>query len=140
VSISDEARSRIRAQAGDRCGYCQSAQRYVFAPLEIDHIVPIARGGTDEEGNLWLACRMCNSFKGDRTDGLDPLTGQQARLFNPRHQAWAEHFAWSAEGLLVTGLTACGRATVIALQLNNVIAVMVRREWIAAGWHPPQSP
>ena len=36
-------------QAEDRCGYCQSAQRYVFAPLEIEHILPIARGGSDEE-------------------------------------------------------------------------------------------
>ncbi len=37
----------------------------------------------------------------------------------------------------IIGKTPCGRATVIALQLNNWIAVMVRREWIAAGWHPP---
>jgi len=33
--------------------------------LEIDHMIPKARGGTDEEANLWLACRMCNSFKLD---------------------------------------------------------------------------
>ena len=32
-------------------------------PLEIDHIIPKARGGTDAEANLWLACRMCHSFK-----------------------------------------------------------------------------
>jgi hypothetical protein len=36
------------------------------------------------------------------------------------------------------GRTTCGRATIIALQLNNMIAIMVRREWVAAGWHPPQ--
>jgi hypothetical protein len=140
VSISEELRARIRAQAGDRCGYCQSAQRYVFAPLEIDHIIPTARGGTDEEENLWLACRMCNGFKGDRTHGLDPLTGQEVPLFDPRHQHWAEHFAWSADGLQVIGLTPCGRATVVMLQLNNVIAVMVRRESVSAGWHPPTEP
>lgn len=135
--MSDEVRARVRVQAGDRCGYCQSAQRYVFAPLEIDHIVPTARGGTDEEGNLWLACRMCNGFKSDRTHGHDPLTGQEVRLFDPRRQQWVEHFAWSLEGLRVTGLTLCGRATVIALRLNNAIAIMVRREWTSAGWHPP---
>jgi HNH endonuclease len=140
VSISEELRARIRAQAGDRCGYCQSAQRYVFAPLEIDHIIPTARGGTDEEENLWLACRMCNGFKGDRTHGLDPLTGQAVPLFDPRQQQWAEHFTWSADGLQIIGLTPCGRATVVMLQLNNVIAVMVRREWVSAGWHPPTEP
>ncbi|BAZ12013.1 HNH endonuclease [Calothrix sp. NIES-4071] len=34
-------------------------------------------------------------------------------------------------------ITACGRATVIALQLNNVYAVTVRQAWVSAGWHPP---
>jgi hypothetical protein len=58
-------------------------------------------------------------------------------LFNPRQQRWTEHFAWSEDGTRIIGLTDCGRATVLALQLNNVIAVMVRREWVAAGWHLP---
>ena len=138
MSVSDEVRARVHAQAGDRCGYCQSVQRYVFAPLEIDHINPTAHGGTDEEENLWLACRMCNGFKSDRTYGLDPLTGQEVRLFHPRQQQWTEHFTWSTDGSQVIGLTPCGRATVAALQLNNVIAVMVRREWVSAGWHPPR--
>jgi len=93
VSVSEKLRARIQEQAGDRCGCCQSAQRYVFAPLEIDHLLPSARGGGDEEGNLWLACRMCNGFKGDRTHGLDPLTGEEVGLFNPRQHVWAEHFA-----------------------------------------------
>jgi HNH endonuclease len=137
VSSSDDLRARIREQAGNRCGYCLSAQRYVFAPLEIDHLLPTARGGSDGEDNLWLACRMCNGYKGDRTHGLDPVTGAEVRLFNPRHQLWAEHFVWSVEGIRVVGLSDCGRATVIALQLNNVIAVLVGREWVAAGWHPP---
>src|SRR5207253_10537723 len=137
MSISEELRARIRARAGERCGYCQSAQRYVFAPLEIDHIIPTAHGGTDVEENLWLACRMCNGFKSDRTHGPDPLSGQEVRLFHPREQHWAGHFAWSIDGSQVLGLTPCARATVVALQLNNVIAVMVRREWVAAGWHPP---
>jgi hypothetical protein len=38
---------------------------------------------------------------------------------------------------IATGLTACGRATVSALSLNNQLAVIVRRNWINAGWHPP---
>ncbi len=36
------------------------------------------------------------------------------------------------------GLTTCGRATVIALKLNNSLAVKVRSNWSNAGWHPPQ--
>jgi hypothetical protein len=30
------------------------------------------------------------------------------------------------------------RVTIVALNLNNLIAVTVRRNWITAGWHPPQ--
>jgi len=136
-AITAEVRDRVRRQAGDRCGYCHSPQRLVLGPLEVDHIVPAARGGTDDEQNLWLACRMCNSAKGSRTRLLDPVTGRSVRLFNPRRQAWSRHFAWSADGTQIIGLTACGRATVIALRLNHPIAVLVRREWVQVGWHPP---
>ncbi len=135
--LSGEVRARVQAVSGDRCGYCQSQQRYVLGLLEVDHIVPRALGGTSEEDNLWLSCRLCNGFKGARMHGPDPTTGEPIRLFNPRHQRWKEHFAWSEDGLRILGLTACGGATVAALQLNNVIAVTVRRAWITAGWHPP---
>ena len=135
--ISDAARERVRARAGNRCGYCLSPQRYVLGPLEIDHISPQARGGSDDEDNLWLACRMCNGFKGTQTDAIDPATSERMKLFNPQQQRWNEHFTWSADGTRIIGLTGCGRATILALRLNNLIAVMVRREWVAAGWHPP---
>jgi hypothetical protein len=131
------ARARVRVQAQNRCGYCQSSQRYVLGPLEIDHIIPQARGGTDEEENLWLACRMCNGFKAIQMYAPDPLTGRRTRLFHPRRQRWSRHFMWSEDGTRIIGRTACGRATVVALQLNHVIAIMVRRAWVAAGWHPP---
>ncbi len=127
----------MRAQAGDACAYCQSPQRLVLGPLEIDHIVPKARGGTDDEENLCLACRLCNSHKSTQIQGVDPLTGRPVRLFNPRTERWSHHFAWSSSGLEVVGCTATGRATVAALQLNNLLAVMVRRSWVVAGWHPP---
>jgi hypothetical protein len=35
------------------------------------------------------------------------------------------------------GITACGRATLVALKLNNSLAVVVRKNWVKAGWHPP---
>ena len=50
--------------------------------LEIEHIVPTARGGTDAENNLWLACRLCNGYKGTQIHGTDPMTGRRIRLFN----------------------------------------------------------
>jgi 5-methylcytosine-specific restriction protein A len=43
------------------CHYCSGK----FAPKELtmDHIVPIARGGTSSEGNVVPACRDCNQKK-----------------------------------------------------------------------------
>lgn len=44
---------------GQTCAYCLSA------PVEvIDHVLPIALGGTSFEGNLAPACWICNSRKG----------------------------------------------------------------------------
>jgi len=106
--------------------------------LEIDHIIPKTAGGNDLQENLWVACRLCNGFKGIQSRATDPLTGRRVRLFNPRRQRRNRHFAWSDDAERILGRTASGRATVMALQLNNVIAVMVRRHWVAAGWHPPR--
>jgi hypothetical protein len=136
--ISEQLRAKVQAQAKNRCGYCLSSQKYVLGTLVIEHFIPIAKGGTDDEENLWLACSLCNTFKGVQTHATDPLTRRRARLFNPRRQEWARHFAWTEDGTQVIGRTVCGRATVVALRLNNPIAVNVREAWVAVGWHPPQ--
>jgi hypothetical protein len=104
--------------------------------MEIDHLVPEAQGGLTEEGRL--ACSACNTFKGDRTTVLDPLTGEIVPLFNPRQQHWEEHFAWTAAGDYIIGQTAIGRATVAALKLNRPLMVRARRLWMRIGVHPPQ--
>lgn len=137
--ISDEVRDRVRKQSNHQCGYCQSLQKYVLGALEIDHLIPRAIGGTDDEDNLWLACRLCNSYKGIQTHGKDPHTDRRIKLFNPRQQKWFRHFEWTEKGMKINGITACGRATVIALQLDNSNAIIVRESWISAGWHPPKN-
>jgi HNH endonuclease len=109
----------------------------VLGILEIEHIIPKAAGGSDEEENLWLACRLCNSYKGVKTQAKDPESEQNINLFNPRLQQWTSHFIWINDGTHIAGSTACGRATVLAMQLNNHYAVTVRQAWISAGWHPP---
>ena len=44
--ISEEVRARVRTQAKNQCGYCRSLQKYVLGMLEIEHIIPKAKGGT----------------------------------------------------------------------------------------------
>lgn len=135
--IPVELRQQVRADAGRCCGYCYSPEVLTGMPLEIEHIIPEAGGGLTVRENLWLACHRCNEFKGDRTQAIDPLTGENVALFNPRTQRWREHFAWSPDGTLIVGLTPCGRATVVALRLNNEYVVEARRFWVEAGWWPP---
>ena len=129
--ISEEVRVKVRNQANHQCGYCLSLQKYVLGILEIDHIIPKAKGGTDNEENLWLACRLCNGYKGTQTHGLDQVTDSKVKLFNPREQTWSSHFAWTNNGTHIIGLTACGRVTVLALQLNNIYVVTVRQAWVS---------
>jgi hypothetical protein len=50
---------------GARCVYCEATDKLV-----VDHMVPIALGGTDAQDNLALACKPCNSGKAGRTPEL----------------------------------------------------------------------
>ena len=107
--ISRKLRDKIRQAANNRCGYCRSPQHLIPIPFEIEHILPVAEGGTDVEENLWLACRVCNSFKHAKTHGVDPNTNRKTSLFNPRRQIWSEHFELSDDKSEIVGKTACGR-------------------------------
>jgi hypothetical protein len=136
-SIPDSVRQQVERDAGNRCGYCLTERRYTAKILHVEHIIPIAAGGSSTIDNLWLACDLCNSYKGTATQATDPVTGDLVPLFNPRMQKWSEHFQWSEEGIHIIGLTPTGRATVIALRLNNAILVEARRWWVKSGWYPP---
>jgi HNH endonuclease len=137
--ISVELDRRVRESAQNRCGYCLSPQHLVMARLEIEHMIPLAKQGSNDESNLWLACPICNGHKSDKIAAIDPETQESVSLFNPRFQLWAEHFRWIEGGLKIEGITATGRATVVALRLaDDPDALMVRSFWIQVGWHPPE--
>ena len=137
--IPPALRQRLFDEAGHRCGYCLLPQQLSNIPLEVEHVVPRSAGGTDHPTNLWVACSACNAHKAAKTEAKDPKTGRLAKLFNPRAQAWDEHFRWEDEGARAAGKTACGRATVETLALNDDLAVRARRFWVRAGWFPPAS-
>ena len=136
--IPIEIRRRIAAAARYRCGYCLTAQEYTAMPMHVEHIMPVVAGGASTEENLWLACPLCNGYKGTQTEAIDPVTEVRVRLFHPRQQKWDEHFAWSEDGISIVGRSPTGRATVIALKLNNEHLTRARYRWVLAGWHPPK--
>ncbi len=56
--IPDPVRAEVLLRDGARCRRCRTA-----ANLEVDHIIPISKGGTTEESNLQTLCRRCNRRK-----------------------------------------------------------------------------
>jgi 5-methylcytosine-specific restriction endonuclease McrA len=54
-----------------------------MARLEIEHIIPVSKGGSSEESNLWLACPICNSHKAGKIEAIDPVTDEVVALFDP---------------------------------------------------------
>jgi hypothetical protein len=133
--VSPALFKQIANRAGHRCEYCGLSQQGQEARFHVDHVVPRTAGGPTTPENLALACVSCSLRKGAKQTALDPESGQQEPLFNPRTQGWLEHFRW--EGGSIVPLTASGRATVAALAMNRPLIIAIREEEAARGRHPP---
>ena len=57
-----EVREYLLEKFGRRCIYCDREN----VPLEIDHVIPRSKGGSDRISNLVIACHDCNQAKGSR--------------------------------------------------------------------------
>lgn len=68
-AISSARRRAIIARDGSKCVACSSTDR-----LEVDHIIPVAFGGGDENENLQTLCLPCNRAKGPK-----PYAGSRRR-------------------------------------------------------------
>ena len=58
-------RRRILARDCGMCVVCRQAERFSLAE-DVDHIVPVWRGGTDAESNLQSLCKPCHKAKSAR--------------------------------------------------------------------------
>src|SRR5262249_13722717 len=110
--------SRVASQQGELAGYEVReslletfARRCVYSgatdlPLQIEHIVPKARGGADRVSNLTLACHACNVAKGTQTAAACGHPQVQAQATAPRKDAAAVNTTrWALyHRLLATGL------------------------------------
>ncbi|MBW4488816.1 MAG: HNH endonuclease [Trichocoleus desertorum ATA4-8-CV12] len=135
ATIPASLRRLVIQRANHRCEYCGISQLGQVATFHIDHIIPEVAGGETTSENLALACVSCSLRKGARQALKDVETGKIVSVFNPRQQVWEDHFAWS--GVQVVGLTAIGRATVQALDLNRATMLAIRGEEELLGRHPP---
>jgi hypothetical protein len=127
---------QVALRAGHRCEYCHAPEAMFNLPLEVEHIVPVARGGEDTAANWALACRACNLYKATHVSGPDPASTVVVRLFHPRVDQWEDHCHVAPESGEMVGRTAIGRATVVRLGLNSTAQVTARRQWMRLGLCP----
>jgi hypothetical protein len=129
--IDSATRAFVLQRASNRCEYCKLPQQGYEATFNVDHIIASQHRQDDHPGNLALSCPKCNRKKGPNLAGIDPATQSLVPLFHPRNEIWADHFVW--HGLILTGLTPTGRATIALLDLNGEDRIRLRRALAAEG-------
>ena len=80
-SLNKKRKMVILARDGFRCQYC-GITRADGAVLEVDHKVPLSRGGSDRVANLITACRDCNRSKRDKPLPVPPLKAPERFILN----------------------------------------------------------
>lgn len=71
--VPQAVRSQVFERDDHKCRECGSADN-----LEIDHVIPISRGGNGDEENLQVLCRACNRRKRSRTSAEQVATQQRS--------------------------------------------------------------
>lgn len=135
-AITRRQKEFVAVRANERCEYCHSPLHFCPDPFCVEHIIPLAEGGKNDDTNLAFACQGCNNHKYTSTTALDPITGESVRLYHPRPDQWQDHFTWSIDYLMLIGISPTGRATVERLQLNRLGVVNLRKVLRAMGEHP----
>ena len=67
--ISGKTRQNVLMRDNYTCQICGATVKD-GAKLEIDHCIPVSKGGTNDENNLQVLCQQCNREKHNRTDLL----------------------------------------------------------------------
>lgn len=121
----------VAERAAHRCEYCHAPEAIFNVRFEVEHILPISKGGTNEPDNLALACRACNMWKSDA------VAADNLPLFNPRQHNWHDHFELNTEtSFTLVGKTTVGQATIQQLKLNAPLQLVARAQWIVLGIFP----
>lgn len=85
VTISKKTRFNIFARDSFSCQYCGRTPPAVI--LHLDHVIPLAEGGTDDPDNLITACKECNLGKGTKLLSIAPKgTGISDRISELKEQ------------------------------------------------------
>jgi len=98
-SISTALRFQILQRDRFTCQYCGAKAPTVA--LQIDHIIPVCRGGSRDPSNLRTACEDCNAGKGTLVVHGDapPASSPLARLLEAEDALRLARAEWDGSGM-----------------------------------------
>ena len=89
-NISKRIRFEVFKRDGFRCQYCGAVPPSVT--LEIDHIIPVSKRGTNNIENLVTSCWACNSGKSDKDlTSIPKSINFDVESIKERHQQYKEY-------------------------------------------------
>lgn len=96
-----EIREYLLEKWGRECVYCGQAN----VSLQIEHITPKSRGGSNRVSNLTLACKPCNQDKGNKTAAEYGFPNIEAKAKQPLRDAAAVNATRYAIGNALKGFS-----------------------------------
>lgn len=133
-TIPERVRLLVIQRAKFRCEYCKIHTEDLFFSFEIDHVIALKHGGTNDLDNLAFACPHCNQHKGSDFATLLDDFNDIVVLFNPRKHIWTDHFEF-IEGEIIAK-TRIGKASVKIFQFNKPDLLILRRLLSEVGKYP----
>jgi hypothetical protein len=122
--VSAELRRLVAQNSDGLCEYCLIQESDTYLGCEVDHIISEKHGGPTELANLANACVFCNRAKGTDIGSVTQL-GTFCRFFNPRVDAWGDHF--ELDGVRIKPRTDIGEVTARILEFNTVERLLERQ-------------
>ncbi len=114
AGVRRAARREVFVRDGERCTFTDSEGRRCEATgwLELDHVDPCGRGGTDRPGNLRVLCRAHNRLYAEQTFGREHVQRKILERRDPRRRVY------DSESCLVHDSESCEEAANALLGLG----------------------
>jgi 5-methylcytosine-specific restriction endonuclease McrA len=96
MAVTARLRAEVARRARYHCEYCGYPEAASSTPLEVDHIIPEARGGPTTFNNLALCCRRCNLHKHVQTEAVDPAPRSRCSYLTRARSRGLRTLRWTA--------------------------------------------
>jgi 5-methylcytosine-specific restriction endonuclease McrA len=127
--VGYEVRQYLLEKWQRHCAYCGVTD----VPLEIEHLVPKSRGGSDRVSNLTVACHACNQRKGSQTAAEYGYPQLQAQAKQPLKDAAAVNSTrWALYQRLVATAMPVDVGTGGRTKYNRTVRGLPKTHWLDA--------